>query len=202
MRLRRLPTSGTAVSEAVRALYPNVQATREGEAVRRCASSEQQRYDDDVRNRQKLLDDARAMWRAVARTPARGSCTALDFAVRRAMGRSRHVLVLSDGANTCATPRVQSSPRLITGQTLTLLLLPRRGLTPQRVACGTWPGSKLPTPPAGCSSSASSRRPCGSRSIPGASRLSVHRVAFGAGLGSQRHRPVAIFGSARQRASP
>jgi hypothetical protein len=111
---------GTAVSGAVQALYPNVRAARDGEAVRQCASSERQRYDGDVRNRQKLLDDARVMWRAVA-------CTGLDFAVRRAIGRSRHVLVLSDGANTCGTPRVQSSPRLVTGQTLTFLLLPSTG---------------------------------------------------------------------------
>jgi hypothetical protein len=121
------PDDGPAVNKAVRKLYPNVQAARHDDAVRSCVSSEQHRRDDEMRVWQKALDDARNVWRAVARTPARGSCTALDFAVRRATGRSRHVLVLSDGANTCETSRPKTVPRPIAGQSLTFLLLPSSG---------------------------------------------------------------------------
>jgi len=120
--------NGTPISQAVRTLYPSVRAAQQGDAVRHCVSSEQRRYDDEVRNRQRALEEAGTMWRAVARTPPRGSCTALDFAVRRAIRRSQHVLVLSDGANTCETGRMPSMPAVIVpGHTLTFLLLPARG---------------------------------------------------------------------------
>src|SRR5258708_7530106 len=121
-------SGGTAVNEAVRTLYPSVRAAQKDDAVRNCVSKDRQRYESDIRTRQQALDDARAIWREVARTESRGSCTALELAVRRAVGRSQHVLVLSDGANTCDTALIKSGSRnAVSGETLTFLLLPAAG---------------------------------------------------------------------------
>jgi hypothetical protein len=118
---------GSAVSQAIERLYPNVKRRHQIDAVERCQAQERQRQDSAQRERQQAIDAARTAWRDVARTPPQGRCTALDITMQRALDRSRHVLVLTDGADTCGGPPRRRPAPLGPGQTLTVVLLPSTG---------------------------------------------------------------------------
>lgn len=117
----------STTSKVVQSWFPHVKDAHQNRDRETCETAQQQQRDAAVRDRRQALDAARVVLREVAATPPRGTCTALDFAVQRALRRSQHVLALTDGANTCAVAGAGSSTRVQSSQSLTFLLLPSSG---------------------------------------------------------------------------
>lgn len=117
------PVDLSATKRAVQLLYPSVGAARQDVAVRDCLAREKSKRDDALRDRQAALDSTRVMLRGLVGTRPRGNCTALNFAVERAVHRSEHIFVLTDGANTCKANQVRAPITFDRMQTLTFLLV-------------------------------------------------------------------------------
>jgi hypothetical protein len=121
--------AGRSIGTAVEVVYPKIGRAHQEAAEAKCLADDRLRYDRELLDRRQAVEAARPIWFEVARTPARGACTALDFAVQRAVGRSQHVLVLSDGSNSCPTPRADPTVQMAVDQSLTFLLLASAGPT-------------------------------------------------------------------------
>lgn len=116
----------SAISNAVRTLYPPVGDAREDASRQRCAVDLAAQRAGEALARGKAVDAARAVWLDVSRVGAVGRCTALDFAVQEALARSDDVFVITDGVNDCrASGTAAASDRTPTcGQMLLFVIVP------------------------------------------------------------------------------
>lgn len=120
------PASGVSLTTAI--LYPSVAQERVRQARQACETKiTLQRQQQIAARRQALTQVASALDRAASLAP-RGSCTALNLAVRRALQRAEHVTVITDGVNTCRTPPPGAAT--IKNSTLLFLLVPSNRDTP------------------------------------------------------------------------
>ena len=99
---RPTTTSGRTVTLGL--LYPNVTRAHQQEAINACIAERRHVQADTLAQRRVALAQAAEHIRVLGALNARGPCTALPQAIQRALVRSQHVLVVSDGVSTCTPP--------------------------------------------------------------------------------------------------
>jgi hypothetical protein len=98
------PAPSSARSAALGLLYPSVAAARQQEAINACLAERHRAQADTLNQRRAAFGQAAERLRALGALDSRGPCTALPQAIQRALVRSQHVLVVSDGVATCTPP--------------------------------------------------------------------------------------------------
>jgi hypothetical protein len=122
------PARATGVERTTALLYPIVGEERAREAQAACESRiSLQRQQQIMARRQALARVASALDAAATHSP-RGNCTALNLAVRRALLRAQHLIVVTDGINTCPTPT--ANVPIGAESTLLFLIVPSKGDSP------------------------------------------------------------------------
>lgn len=111
------PMSGVMRTTAL--LYPTVSAARDREARTTCETQLTPQRQQQLAAHQQALAHAAAALEQTAQLTPRGNCTALTLAVQRALQRAQHVVVITDGENSCPTPTTSTA----LGGTTTLLFL-------------------------------------------------------------------------------
>jgi hypothetical protein len=116
------PVATSASSAALDVLYPKtVAAAHQQAAVDACVAQRQQTQQQALRQRRAAVVQAAERLRALGALDQRGPCTALPQVIKRALTRSHHVLVLSDGVPTC-TPAPTVVPVPVDGHLIFLLV--------------------------------------------------------------------------------
>jgi hypothetical protein len=122
------PISSSAVTGATIILYPSVGEEHAREARQNCETRVATQHQQQLTaHHQALAQVASALDRTAALSP-RGNCTALNLAVRRALLRAQHLIVITDGINTCPTPSLNKP--LDTAATLMFLIVPSKADSP------------------------------------------------------------------------
>lgn len=117
------PTTTSARTKALGLLYPSVAATHEQQAVDACITQSQRVHQELLAQRHAAVEKVADKLRALGKLEPRGPCTALAQAVQRALVRSQHVIIITDGVPTCAPP-AKVTPVPPDGHLLFLLVPP------------------------------------------------------------------------------
>jgi hypothetical protein len=98
------PASASARTVALGLLYPNVATAHQQAAINACITERRRLQAETLAQRRSATAEAAKHLSAVGTLNATGPCTALPQVIQRALVRSQHVLVVSDGVPTCTPP--------------------------------------------------------------------------------------------------
>lgn len=101
----------TAIESAVSQLYPKVASAQRDRTFKTYLAQQQPAADRARDTRRAAVAQAADRLQAAGALDPRGPCTALPQAIQRALQRSQHVLVISDGVPTCTPPRKVRKPK-------------------------------------------------------------------------------------------